>query len=528
MKNETKNYKFPKPGEDDFYDINEYNGTLDSIDEELMNQEQKKLDTTGDSSQTVTTFEEEVLRENLESGESLSLTHGKIKKWFSEMKNIAFSGRASDIETDGANRFVSDGEKKDWNSKVSADGDISDTKIQSLDSVSAEFPVPEEGETSRQFLGKVRKFIQDFNNFKTGIITVGKLVNNGSTTAGGYALDARYGKTLFDLYNNLNSDLQALSLYSDVSYYVATTGSDTTGDGSQSNPFKTIQHAINEIPKDLGGNMVEIIITDGTYDEDVVVYGYYSGVLTIRSTTPGVLNDNCKIRSISVKDSTYTQLNGITVTRIDDVGITAWNSVLRMFYCQSTVIKPSAAMCYLGESVCDFTGCRCINANIIVRGQNSRIVSTSWTADSTAVNPFFLYGGNTVSETGVQPSGHNFIQGSQVFHENGTQISNLITSGLSCTWGTISGGYIRYGNMTGTAMVTIQISVSLTSVLNIGEHYTINGFPRTLIDTSVSCHAYDILDRCHISTNGSMYARVKGMTAIGNILVFNCTYLTNS
>lgn len=207
MENETKNYKFPKPGEDDFYDINEYNRTLDSIDEELMNLEQKKLDTTGDSSQTVTAFEEEVLRENLESGETLSLTHGKIKKWFSEMKDIAFSGRASDIETDGANRFVSDGEKKNWNSKVSAEGDISDTKIQSLDSVSSEFPIPEEGETSRQFFGKVRKFIQDFNNFKTGIITVGKLVNNGSTTAGGYALDARYGKTLFDLYNRLNNNL---------------------------------------------------------------------------------------------------------------------------------------------------------------------------------------------------------------------------------------------------------------------------------------------------------------------------------
>ncbi|MGC6175907.1 pyocin knob domain-containing protein [Lacrimispora sp. 38-1] len=207
MENETKNYKFPKPGEDDFYDINEYNRTLDSIDEELMNLEQKKLDTTGDSSQTVTAFEEEVLRENLESGETLSLTHGKIKKWFSEMKDIAFSGRASDIETDGANRFVSDGEKKNWNSKVSAEGDISDTKIQSLDSVSSEFPIPEEGETSRQFFGKVRKFIQDFNNFKTGIITVGKLVNNGSTTAGGYALDARYGKTLFDLFNQLNNDL---------------------------------------------------------------------------------------------------------------------------------------------------------------------------------------------------------------------------------------------------------------------------------------------------------------------------------
>ncbi len=82
-----------------------------------MNQEEKKLDKTGDSSQTVTLFEEEVLRENIESGEILSLSHGKIKKWFSEMKDIAFSGRASDIETDGANRFVSDGEKRNWNSK---------------------------------------------------------------------------------------------------------------------------------------------------------------------------------------------------------------------------------------------------------------------------------------------------------------------------------------------------------------------------------------------------------------------------
>ncbi|MDW2799360.1 hypothetical protein RZO55_17435 [Clostridium boliviensis] len=213
MKNETKNCKFSKPGEDDFYDINEYNRTLDSIDEELMNLEEKKLDKTGDSSQTVTVFDEEVLRENLESGENLSLTHGKIKKWFSEMKDIAFSGRASDIETDGANRFVSDGEKKNWNLKVSADGNISDTKIQSLDSVSTEFPVPEGGETSRQFFGKVRKFIQDFNNFKTGIITVGKLVNNGSTTAEGYALDARYGKTLFDLYNKLNEDLDSMKFY---------------------------------------------------------------------------------------------------------------------------------------------------------------------------------------------------------------------------------------------------------------------------------------------------------------------------
>lgn len=207
MTNKTINYKFSKPGEDDFYDINEYNSTMDLIDSELMNLEEKKLEKGGDSSQTITLFNKEILRKNLESGETLSSSHGKIQKWFSEMKDIAFSGQASDIETDGVHRFVSDGEKSSWDSKVSATGDISETKIQTLDSVSSEFPVPQAGETSRLFLGKIRKFIEDFNNFKTGIITVGKLANNGNTTTGGFALDARYGKTLLDLYNKLNNDL---------------------------------------------------------------------------------------------------------------------------------------------------------------------------------------------------------------------------------------------------------------------------------------------------------------------------------
>ena len=32
-------------------------------------------------------------------------------------------------------------------------------------------------------------------------------MNNGQTTGAGYALDARYGKTLYDLYAQLNADL---------------------------------------------------------------------------------------------------------------------------------------------------------------------------------------------------------------------------------------------------------------------------------------------------------------------------------
>lgn len=86
-------------------------------------------------------------------------------------------------------------------------GDISETVIETLETVDTEFPVPNSGESSKTFLGKIRKFIQDFNNFKAGIITLGKLVNNGQTTEPGFVLDARYGKTLYDLYAQLNTDL---------------------------------------------------------------------------------------------------------------------------------------------------------------------------------------------------------------------------------------------------------------------------------------------------------------------------------
>ncbi|WP_312503766.1 hypothetical protein [Lacrimispora sp.] len=216
MGNETKNYKFPKPSEDDFYDISEYNKAMDILDETLTEMSDRKLDSNGNASDVVTEFSQEILRNNIESGEKLSVSHGKVQKWFSEMKNIAFSGLASDVAQDAAHRYVTDTEKNGWNAKVSASGgDISGTKIGSLETITSEFPVPAEGETPKVFLGKVKKFIQDFNDFKAGVITVGKLVNNGQTSAAGYALDARYGKTLYDLYAQLNRDY---SYYGHIRY----------------------------------------------------------------------------------------------------------------------------------------------------------------------------------------------------------------------------------------------------------------------------------------------------------------------
>ena len=77
------------------------------------------------------TFLEESTRTNIASGDKLSLIFGKIKKFFSDLKAVAFSGsyndlsnkptipsQLSDLTDDTTHRTVSDTEKTTWNGKA--------------------------------------------------------------------------------------------------------------------------------------------------------------------------------------------------------------------------------------------------------------------------------------------------------------------------------------------------------------------------------------------------------------------------
>lgn len=77
------------------------------------------------------TFLEESSRVNIASGDKLSLIFGKIKKFFSDLKTVAFTGnyndlsnkpsipsQLSDLTDDSSHRTVSDTEKTTWNGKA--------------------------------------------------------------------------------------------------------------------------------------------------------------------------------------------------------------------------------------------------------------------------------------------------------------------------------------------------------------------------------------------------------------------------
>jgi hypothetical protein len=80
---------------------------------------------------------------------------------------------------------------------------------------------------------------------------------------------------------------------SDINFYVATTGNDTTGDGSVAAPSATIQHALIEASRyDYQGLYnVTINIADGTYTENVVIPTFKS----VADSTPNWYNGGVNI-----------------------------------------------------------------------------------------------------------------------------------------------------------------------------------------------------------------------------------------
>jgi len=325
----------------------------------------------------------------------------------------------------------------------------------------------------------------------------------------------------------------------DLTLYVATTGSDTSGDGTSGNPFATIQHAIDIVPKDLGGYRVTIYVADGTYSEAVSVVGYHSGILDIRSSTnTETLNTLCNVLTVKVYCcSAKIQLYGLNLTSTAYHGVET-NSCTDVYIaaCQALLSATGQAGFRFVHSSARIYNCKSTNHDYAMLAYNSRVVSQTWATGSSGT----IYGavadqGSIITKTGNKPSGSSrdeaAVNGAIFFNDNGTQISGIISSGLSCTWGTITGGYIRHGNASGgVAMVTIQLRVLLTSSLSSGTLYYVVGFPTAAIsnDISISINRPALFDHTYFSPSGEIRIVSNTSVASGTALLFNCTYMTSA
>lgn len=84
-------------------------------------------------------------------------------------------------------------------------------------------------------------------------------------------------------------DKKADALTENVTVYVSKSGNNTTGDGSSSKPYLTIQAALNSIPKNLDGHIASINISAGTYAEAVDIDFFADGRIILTGATGGAV-----------------------------------------------------------------------------------------------------------------------------------------------------------------------------------------------------------------------------------------------
>lgn len=367
--------------------------------------------------------------------------------------------------------------------------DISETVIKTMDTIGDKYPVPAAGESVKRFFGKVLTFLRNIK-----------------------------------------------PLTGDISLYVATTGSDITGDGTSAKPFKTIQYAIDILPKDLGGHVARINVMNGIYPERLKIYGFSNGDFQLFSEASETISDACQITDImTLYNTSYVTIGGFRITSTIYHGIMGYgNSAIRLQFLK--IIDNALSYDGIFLSECKFSVWNCMVSyhNRALVAYNSHGVSNNWVAGTG--NNYGLYStyGSVISLIGTQPvattSRVQDRSGSFSF-ENGTQITGLLTSGLSCTWGTIGGGYFRHGMYpTGHAMITIELYIVLTSNLTAYTQYTVNGFPACSngVGIVVSSSPQGRVVDCYLTSSGMLRISFNQDLVLGSSQSFNCTYLTTS
>lgn len=110
------------------------------------------------------------------------------------------------------------------------------------------------------------------------------------------------------LYDEVNR-IAATMLASNVTIYVSTVGNDSTGTGESAAPFKTIEKAINSIPKNLNGFDATIHILSGTYSESIDIANYYGGFIKLTGPAGSVV-----ISGLTVSYGSKVMVETITLT----------------------------------------------------------------------------------------------------------------------------------------------------------------------------------------------------------------------
>lgn len=212
-------------------------------------------------------------------------------------------------------------------------------------------------------------------------------------------------KALFD---SIAADI-GTGLTANKTIYVSGAGSDALGNGSSTNPYATIQKAVNSLPKNLNGFDVTVDVAAGTYDEDVLIARTFGGTVILS----GISNTSVNIRSLRVSYGSSVRIQNINVNVTGGFNNNAIAVTSALLVCLSKLTVNG----YVENGVY-------INFDGYIYALDLSVNNTSYAAIN-ATNRSSLYAGTIAGET----SGGTFyrsVNGSMVAYNVSNAVSTVL------------------------------------------------------------------------------------------------------
>lgn len=208
-------------------------------------------------------------------------------------------------------------------------------------------------------------------------------------------------KTYFDgLYPSMTTG--------NITYYVATTGSNSNDGLSAGSPFLTIAYALSKIPKNVY-HTITINVASGTYNETILLTSFNgSGALNIYGGTDLASAVNFKVNDIVVSTTNCNiSIRGFELLTTTNIAIQIFRSMkINLSYCTTTVLATSYRGIYIDYSKVFIANCLISNRQyaLYVR-ENSEVVSSDWSSGSGNSNGIYAIYGGKIAKSGTQPQG---------------------------------------------------------------------------------------------------------------------------
>lgn len=134
-----------------------------------------------------------------------------------------------------------------------------------------------------------------------------------------------------------------LMLVGNVTLHVTTAGNDTTGNGTNGTPYRTINKALSTLPKNLNGKTVIINVGAGTYSENVTVKDFFGGTITINGnvgasvTVTGITIENANVLTDGINITVgsggiFIGTNGLLFSAVSNITVSGATNGVTLRY----------------------------------------------------------------------------------------------------------------------------------------------------------------------------------------------------